>query len=398
MYSLINHYMYKKTFIFMLLSVITKMSAQDIIINKDGNEIQAKVLSVDENKVSYKKWANTNGITYSISTNKIFMIKYSNGDKDLFNTENSNNITTSITKTNVTPGYIEKQPDARNTELINKYNSAIKFNLQQQSRKAARHLPILGFTENSILSNEDIEINFIRKIVSTKYDGSVLRYYIEITNKTNGVIYIDKGNSFKTIGNIATPFYDPKQVSITSGSSSGGSLGLGSVAGILGVGGAIGGLASGMSVGGGTSSSVSTTYTQQRILAIPPRSSAYISEHKWENYKLTKWIQISEAEFYKVPFTKINKGECRTMDINNTPFKCKYFITYSTSPEFSTYSSVNATLYTRCIIGIPKFWTGATYQPMETTVVFGDNILNDEYSKIISDFEANPFIIMGDFR
>lgn len=99
------------------------------------------------------------------------------------------------------------------------------------------------------------------------------------------------------------PFFDNKQISVTSGDASGASLGLGSVAGALGVGGVLETIAGGVSVGGGTSSSVSTSYAQQRILAIPPQSSAYISESSWYEYnqKRQEWrILHRECLFRKM--------------------------------------------------------------------------------------------------
>ena len=85
----------------------------------------------------------------------------------------------------------------------------------------------------------------------------------------------------RATGAVSHAFFYNRQISVTSGDASGASLGLGSVAGALGVGGVLGTIAGGVSVGGSTSSSVSTSYAQQRILAIPPQSSAYISESSW---------------------------------------------------------------------------------------------------------------------
>ena len=107
----------------------------------------------------------------------------------------------------------------------------------------------------------------------------------------------------RATGAVSHAFFYNKQISVTSGDTSGASLGLGSVAGALGVGGVLGTIAGGVSVGGGTSSSVSTSYAQQRILAIPPQSSAYISESSWYEYnqKRQEWrILHRECLFRKM--------------------------------------------------------------------------------------------------
>lgn len=66
--------------------VISAMStfAQDIITTKTGDEIQSVVLKVGTDEVEYKKWSNQDGPVYVIGVDKIFMIKYQNGEKDVF--------------------------------------------------------------------------------------------------------------------------------------------------------------------------------------------------------------------------------------------------------------------------------------------------------------------------
>jgi hypothetical protein len=61
--------------------------AQDIIIKKDGTEIQAKVTEIGINEVKYTRFGMTSP-TYSLLKSDIFMIKYENGTKDIFNVEN----------------------------------------------------------------------------------------------------------------------------------------------------------------------------------------------------------------------------------------------------------------------------------------------------------------------
>ncbi len=376
----------KSAFILTFLFVSAEMSAQDLIIKSDGEEIKAKVLSVEEHKVSYKKWTNQNGPTYSLNTDNIFMIKYENGEKDVFTAKTDGKKTS--TNSDVATGYIEKKPAADNAALINKYNPNVEFNLKEKKSKTRYSFPIMGVEPSSVLSNEDVEMNFVRKAAKSKYNLTVLRYYIEIKNKTNNIIYIDKGNSFRSVNNVSTPFYDTKQISVSTGGGSGGNLGLGAIAGALGVGGVIGDIAGGVSIGGGTSSSVSTTYTQQRILAIPPHSSAYISEHKWDHSK--KWTQISEAEFFKVEYKEnLNKGQCIEYTAANSPCKYKYFIVYSTSPDFKTYSSVNANLYAKYLIG--KY----VYTTSEGDSWIDEESLNIRHNNIIPNFESVPSMIVG---
>ena len=65
------------------------MSAQDIITKNDGTDIQAKVMEVGQSQISYKKFSNLNGPTYTLSLSEILMITYENGEREMYNTEKS---------------------------------------------------------------------------------------------------------------------------------------------------------------------------------------------------------------------------------------------------------------------------------------------------------------------
>jgi len=58
--------------------------AQDIIILKNGDDIQAIVQEVETNEVKYKRFDNPNGTNYVLKKSDIFMIRYENGRKDVF--------------------------------------------------------------------------------------------------------------------------------------------------------------------------------------------------------------------------------------------------------------------------------------------------------------------------
>ena len=57
--------------------------AQDIIVLNNADEIQAKVTAIDQQSVTYKKWSNLEGPTYTMPKSEIFYIKYANGEKDI---------------------------------------------------------------------------------------------------------------------------------------------------------------------------------------------------------------------------------------------------------------------------------------------------------------------------
>jgi hypothetical protein len=58
--------------------------AQDIIVKTDGSEIEAKVTDIGLTEIKYKKFSNPDGPVYVMPKNEVFMIKYENGEKDVF--------------------------------------------------------------------------------------------------------------------------------------------------------------------------------------------------------------------------------------------------------------------------------------------------------------------------
>lgn len=76
----------KKLFLitFSLMAVLT-VKAQDIIILHNGDEIKAVVMKVGTTEIEYKKYENKEtSPVYTITKDKVFMIRYADGTKDVF--------------------------------------------------------------------------------------------------------------------------------------------------------------------------------------------------------------------------------------------------------------------------------------------------------------------------
>lgn len=72
-------------FVNVLLISVMGLYAQDTIVFRNGDEIRAKVTEVNVDDIKYKLWSNQDGPTYTKRLSDIFMIKYSDGHKELFN-------------------------------------------------------------------------------------------------------------------------------------------------------------------------------------------------------------------------------------------------------------------------------------------------------------------------
>jgi hypothetical protein len=72
--------------IFVMASFVVK--AQDVIVLQSAEEIQAKITSITQDAVTYKRWSNLEGPSYTIDKSQVFYIKYQNGEKDVMTTTN----------------------------------------------------------------------------------------------------------------------------------------------------------------------------------------------------------------------------------------------------------------------------------------------------------------------
>lgn len=62
---------------------ISAVKAQDLIVLKNAEEIQAKVTTIAPESISYLRWNNLEGPTYTILKSDILYIKYRNGEKEV---------------------------------------------------------------------------------------------------------------------------------------------------------------------------------------------------------------------------------------------------------------------------------------------------------------------------
>ena len=74
-----------KSFLFFATSLCAiAANAQDVVIFRNGEEAEVKVEEITPNEVRYKKTSNPDGPSYIFNKEDIFMIKYKNGEKDVF--------------------------------------------------------------------------------------------------------------------------------------------------------------------------------------------------------------------------------------------------------------------------------------------------------------------------
>lgn len=355
--------------------------AQDVLTKRNGDELEVKVIKVSTDEVEYKKWSNPDGPSYVLPKGDVFMIKYQNGDKDVFNE------TTSTAKAQAqesTSAPTKATPAAENAALIEAFNKTEEdlfkgATAKRKDKKAAAFYGTLGVGTSSVLSSDDVLISFVNEKKSLsetpyKYDGGVVsglvgdkyrffegKFYIEITNKTSQTIYIDKANTFRIEpdGNYHV-YYNAQQTTVNQGGGSGGGINLGAVTGALGIGGVVNTLAGGTTVGGGKEHSASTTYTDQKVVAIPPYGKLVLSKDdpiviKESTLGTDKFKMASFSEDFRnavVPFLQV--GEYKAFSEQDSPATKRYIITYSTDPEFKSSKLLEFSMYIKDVVGLRR--------------------------------------------
>lgn len=81
----------------------------------------------------------------------------------------------------------------------------------------------------------------------------------------------------------------------------------------------------------------------------------------------------------------IKKGECIQYNESESPYENKYYITYSSHDDFSSYSTLNFKVYARYVIG----------ESLQDILQYNRKSLIKDIQKYIPDFWTNPGIIIG---
>ena len=368
----------KKVFILFIISITFALQskAQDILITREGNEKTVYELAISTNDIFYKLENKEDALIQKMSKKDVFMIKYSNGKKELFNTSESATSKTELSNNstnNTTVSELENHPIVIKDEDL----TPIKYIEKPTQKKANRFFTICQLKDGSIIEDDNIKAEYKITQSFIQFSNTL---QTTLKNKTNRVLYIDLGNTFIMRGGEATPYYIPSSTSKETGSSKGGSVNLGGIGNALGVGGAAGGILNGVNVGGGTSKSSSTTIYAQRIIAIPPKSEKALEDQMIFPVGCGKLYHdsiISEEvnlligrDSRNIPARLVNsnnikEGESLIRNENNTPIHFSSYITYSLDENCTETFPLKADFFAKQIIGYrTSKWMGDNFDKM----------------------------------
>ena len=196
-----------KRLILLLVVLPSFLIGQDIIIKKNADEIKAKVVEVGMDNIKYKNFDNLQGPSYVIPKFEVFMIRYENGNKDVFKDvvqqqtkENPKNEKSSqeVIQKKTSSEVVDKETKEKffsieknelDFERLKQFDKAgIQFNYSNEIR-------ILSI-ENSCkcLTIKDFKNQQGGGIISVSYDtarlGIINKKFTLVTNKGDFVFYI----------------------------------------------------------------------------------------------------------------------------------------------------------------------------------------------------------------
>lgn len=371
----------KKIILFFFATIVALQAySQDVIVKTDGSTILAKVLEVNSNDIKYKKHSNPKGPTYTVNKSEVMSINYQNGDKDIFNAITSDS---TPAKANSTPKQLSPEDIEANNLYLSNFNQQNDAHyigeINKKPKNAKVIFGILQATPDSKMIDQNVELSFkVARVASETSGGSGEFAYgspfytrgsalmVQITNKTDQIVYVDLANCFFGRNTNSVPYYIPQATSVYDGTSSGTSVNLGAVAGAMGVGGALGTLANGVNVSGGKTSGEKTVTYSQRIVAIPPQSSIDLPKVELFTSRASDFfgpiITAQDVPGYGAKpclmyyeNDKIKIGEERVFSSEISPFKFSFHISYSFDETISSKNSLKATLFTHKMIGVHNY-------------------------------------------
>jgi hypothetical protein len=171
--------------------------SQDIILLKDGTNIQSKIIEVSENEVKYRRQNNVDGPTFVISKLKVLQLKYKNGDVDDIRALDANH---GISLQKLNEIYTQANPPKVLAAL--EKEEIIRNSTGHLVSKGKEFVTLAGAIFHSgMLSTENNEVNSI-VFVKLLLTGETLN-----TNNLDDKPYNYRGEKYDIIGNL-THKYD----------------------------------------------------------------------------------------------------------------------------------------------------------------------------------------------
>lgn len=358
-----------------LLGATFVVSAQDVLITKDGDALKVWGIEVSKSAVFYRESEAENVPIKRIEKKDVLMIKYKDGRKEIIDNDQQTvpvdtpqpTATTSVPSSPSDFGFDALAKE--NMDFVKRYNSIeVDFKEKPKDKDGKILYCQLGIKEGALMYNNDVRMTLrsgdcysFLKNVPNSFDqkGITINTGMEVViqNLRAQTIYIDLGNSFFIRNGEASPYYVPSATSSTVTSGTGTSVNMGAVANALGVGGPVGKLASGVNMSQGSTQGTTNIVYSQRVIAIPPRSTKTL-EYQLFFPGRSSYGPFTTSQHYKNDYDvttkqefKLKWGEKRKWTEDDSPLTFGVFIAYSFDENCQQTKNVHADLYLKMVMG-----------------------------------------------
>lgn len=123
----------KQLLVFLLLLCSASISAQDVIVKKDGSTIVCRVVELTDSEITYKKWSDLNGSNYVMNRADASAINYESGKK--VNLSEATNLYT---------------PNNQN-DGVQQYNDRALMNIDYASNRDDKKYKTIGWIGGGVL-------------------------------------------------------------------------------------------------------------------------------------------------------------------------------------------------------------------------------------------------------
>ena len=359
-----------KRIVLLLTAIITLLTAvaQDIIVTSDGERMTVYDLKVGKKFITYrltpggtsKRIGKARVTSYKKQKKAAPTVKNIETEKPDTTTQQTGEVL-EITiaekprKPEKITGEIKRATADNNSRLIEQYSKPHNgYGTRQSNGTPAKYaIAIMGIADGSVLSNEDIEVEFE---AYERIKRARMQYCIYIHNKSDKTIYIDLENTFRIFNNgTFEPYYKGKQIkqnkrnekllTVEHKAATYSATGYGEREST----------SRKSKYTAQSSSNTSLNSREQKVAAIPPMGKLALPAETSvdNNNEIVKRYDSFSTTLHN-PGGEVIEWQATDLDEAKSPYRNSFHITYSTDKRFTTYSTMKFTIYAKQLIGIPR--------------------------------------------
>lgn len=133
----------------LLLLCSLALNAEDVIVMRNGDLVNAKITEITQTEIKYKKVTRLDGPTYTINKSDVLAINYEDGEKETFE-ERSSSQEEAIVATLPQPAIDQDSIDILNNQYFTVFNvDCFTFNDKPKNKITKKGFGLYHISENS---------------------------------------------------------------------------------------------------------------------------------------------------------------------------------------------------------------------------------------------------------